>query len=91
MKKNGLFLVQELEYMNVIKILGLPKSFGFVMWSICGAILKIRRDKANRGLFQPYRLSKHGKMALFLCKNMKKVICRINPENSDLFAGLSGS
>ena len=49
--KNRLILVQKMGYMDVIKILGLLKSFVVVMRSICGSILKKRIDRANKFLF----------------------------------------
>ena len=44
--------------MDIIKICGLLKSFAFVMLSILGAFFQKWIDKANKRLFQPYRVSK---------------------------------
>ena len=63
--KNGLILACKLEYMDVIKILGLVKSFAFMMWCICGAFYQKWIDLSNKGLFNPYMVSKKYKMALF--------------------------
>ena len=52
-------------YMDVIKILGLVKSFEFNVWCICGAFYQKWIDQANKRLFDPYRVSKKYKMALF--------------------------
>ena len=55
----------KLGYIDEIKILGLVKSFAFVIWCICGAFYQKWIDQANKRLFYPYRVSITYKMALF--------------------------
>ena len=50
---------------NIIKILGLMKSFAFVMWCICGASYQKWIDQANKRLFYPYGVSKKYKKPIF--------------------------
>ena len=45
------------------------KNVAFVMWSIYGAFNQKWIDQANKRLFDPYRVSKKYKMALFWTEN----------------------
>ena len=49
--QNGFFLMQTLRFTDMIKILGLLKSFDFVMRSICGAFFQEEIDQADKSLF----------------------------------------
>ena len=51
--------------MDVIKILGLVKSFALMMWCIYGAFYQKWIDLSTKGLCHPCRVSKKNKMALF--------------------------
>ena len=56
--EKGLILVQKLRYIDMIQILGLLKSFAFMMRSKSGAVFQKGIDLANKKLFKPYRVSK---------------------------------
>ena len=65
---NGLILVQQLRYMDMIKILGLLKSFAFVMLSKLGALFKNGYTKLIKG-YSPTVCPKKLKRAILVRKN----------------------
>ena len=63
--ENGLILVQQLRYLDMIKILGLLKSFTFVMLSNLGAFFKNGYTKLIRGYYKHTGCSKKIKAGYF--------------------------
>ena len=63
--------VQNLRYIDLIRILGLLKSFAFVMQSKSGAFFQKGIKQANKKLFKPYRVSKKWKKDLILVQKLR--------------------
>ena len=66
--KKGLILVQKLWFIDMIRILGLLKSFAFVMRSKCEAFFKKGKNKLNRGCFSHIECPKNAKWPYFGAK-----------------------
>ena len=66
--EKDLILVNILRYIDLIRILGLLKSFAFMIRSKSGAFFQKGIKLANKKLFWPYRVSKNGKVPYFGAK-----------------------
>ena len=67
--KNGLILAYKLENMDVIKILGLVKSFNLCDVVYLWCLYPKWINQVNKRLFYPYKVSKKYNIALFWPEN----------------------